>query len=210
MTSSARVPGPSGDGREGTSSPRLRRRRYLIAPSHQIRVGGAAVGITLVLLVLLDVSLFLGGEDASDSARDRVVETGLIAAGSLVFLAGVFAVSVLETHRTVGAAKSLRATLERFRAGRWEERARLRRGDNLRDVASAFNALAGELHERRRAELQRLEELADMAERESSGVSRELRRLVEERRQEFGPSPSPASSPREMTGSRGPSGGRGS
>lgn len=173
----------------GEPSPtRFRRRRYLIDPNHQIRVGLAAVGITLVLLVLLDASLFLGRMGNTGPAEDGerwVLDTGLVAAGSLVFLAGVFGVSILETHRTAGAARNLRDTLERFRNGDWGARARLRRGDNLKELAAAFNALAGGLHERRTEELERLERLAESAERDPSGTARSLRELVDERRREL-------------------------
>jgi hypothetical protein len=184
MASSDPAGGGLPAGGEGPPPSRFRRRRYLVDPSHQVRVGLAAVGITLLLLVLLDASLFLG-RNGSAGGGGWVLDSGLVAAGSLVFLAGVFGVSILETHRTAGAAKSLRETLERFRGGDWGARARLRRGDNLKALASAFNALAGDLHERRVEDLERLERLSESAERDPEGTARALRDLVRERRKEL-------------------------
>ncbi len=148
----------------------LRRRRFLVDRRYQLRASLIAVGVAVLLLVLLNVSLFVGGghsQDPSTSSPDRA-QTTLVLVGSLVFLAGVFLVSVLETHRTAGAARSLVGTLERFRRGEISARAALRRGDNLHEVAAAFNALAGALHERRSEETERLAEIASALERGGS------------------------------------------
>jgi methyl-accepting chemotaxis protein len=188
MADSGRVEGSVRGPQENGSRPRFRRRRFLVDPGHQVRVGIAAVGITLVLLLLLDASLLVGGRAGSDTGTGDLggMETVLVAAGSLVFVAGVFIVSILETHRTAGAARSLRATMDRFREGDLEVRARLRRGDHLQEVAAAFNALAGTLHEKSRAETARLEAIASRLATDPGEAERLLREFLEERRRATG------------------------
>lgn len=188
MAGSGSAPGSDRGPQEEALRPRFRRRRFLVDPGHQVRVGMAAVGVTLVLLLLLDASLFVGGgEGLGEGAAARGgLESVLVAAGSLVFLAGVFIVSILETHRTAGAARSLRSTLDRFRAGDLRIRARLRRGDHLQEVAAAFNALAGALHEKRRSETARLETIASLLATDPREAERLLRELLETRRSESG------------------------
>lgn len=159
------MPTASPDGGPATAGrARFRRRRFLVDPRYQVRVGFVAVAITLVLLALLNASLLVEGDGEASSGAGNA----LVILGSLVFLAGVFLVSVLETHRTAGAARSLVGTLERFRRGEISARAALRRGDNLHEVAAAFNALAGSLHERRSEETERLAEIASALERGAS------------------------------------------
>lgn len=188
MADSGKDPGSSRGPQDESPRPSFRRRRFLLDPAHQVRVGMAAVGITLVLLVLLDASLFVGGGKGPDSGTTARggLETVLVAAGSLVFLAGVFVVSILETHRTAGAARSLRNTLDRFRDGDLRTRARLRRGDHLQEVAAAFNALAGALHEKHRTETERLEAITTLLASDPREAEHRLRELVRERRREGG------------------------
>lgn len=176
------VRGPQDEG----ARPRFRRRRFLVDPGHQVRVGIAAVGITLVLLLLLDASLLVGGREGPGAGARGGLDAVLVAAGSLVFLAGVFVVSILETHRTAGAARSLRTTMDRFREGDLRVRARLRRGDHLQEVAGAFNALAGTLHERSRTETARLETIASLLATDPGEAERLLRDFIAERRRASG------------------------
>lgn len=188
MADSGSGPGSVRTPREEGSRPRFRRRRFLVDPGHQVRVGIAAVGITLVLLLLLDASLLVGGRESPDRGTGvrGGFETVLVAAGSLVFLAGVFIVSIFETHRTAGAARSLRTTMDRFREGDLRVRATLRRGDHLQEVAGAFNALAGTIHEKSQAETARLETIASLLATDPGKGERLLREFIEERRRAGG------------------------
>ncbi len=188
MVDSGSAPGSVRGPHREPPRPRFRRRRFLVDPGHQVRVGIAAVAITLVLLLLLDASLWVGGRGGGGegTGAHRGLEAALVAAGSLVFLAGVFIVSVLETHRTAGAAHSLRTTMDRFREGDVTARAKLRRGDHLQEVAGAFNALAGALHEKSRRETARLETIVALLSTDPGEAERRLRELVEERRRASG------------------------
>lgn len=172
----------------------LRRRRFLVDRRYQLRASLIAVGIAVVLLVLLNVSLFLGdpGSAEGPSASPAGAQLALVVVGSLVFLVGVFLISVLETHRTSGAALKIGRAMEKIRTGRLKTRLRLRRGDNLQDLAVAFNAMTGALHERAWEEIEALEAAA--ARIESAGgdpsaaaeAGKILRRLAQERRRSIG------------------------
>jgi len=88
--------------------------------------------------------------------------------GAVVFLAMVAVVTLLETHKTAGAAVSLRRHLDRMRDGEYGVRVQLRRGDNLQDVAASINELSIAQDERLWQEVQILEDLAEHAKRISS------------------------------------------
>jgi signal transduction histidine kinase len=62
--------------------------------------------------------------------------------GSTVLLGGVIVLSVLESHRTAGAAYAIRRAVDAIRDGRSEIRIRLRQGDHLQELARAINQLA--------------------------------------------------------------------
>jgi methyl-accepting chemotaxis protein len=186
------VPQPAGRAGAGSDLWRiaLRRRRFLVDRRYQLRTSFVAVGVALALLLLLNVSLFVGADAPAGAAASSSDQTqfGLILAGSLVFLVGVFLVSVLETHRTAGAALKIGRAMERVRSGHLKTRLRLRRGDNLQDLASSFNAMSGALHEKTWEDVEALDAAADRIENEGHdpesrlGVSRALRRLAEQRR----------------------------
>ena len=168
----------------------LRRRRFIIDPGYQLRASFIAVGVAVLLLVLLNVSLFVGDEaHGNASAGSSGIEFGLVAVGSLVFLAGVFLVSVLETHRTSGAALRIGRAMEKIRWGRLDTRIRLRRGDNLQELANAFNTMSKALHERSWDEIAAIEDAADRIEGAAGNPEalveaiHGLRRIAHDRRQ---------------------------
>lgn len=178
----------------------VRRRRYLVDRRYQLRVGLLTGGIALVLLILLNLSLFFSARQSADSAlsaspevrrlvqsQDRV-QLLLTLLGSGVFLVGVMLVSVLETHKTAGAAYQIEGVVARLREGRLGNRVRLRRGDNLQGVAQAVNSLAEALHERELREIEALEGLAERLDAIGPGpagaeIAGDVRRRAAERRQ---------------------------
>jgi signal transduction histidine kinase len=103
-----------------------------------------------VLLVLLNLSLYLPGGDTADAAAAiRPLFAGqdrsswlLLVVGSSVFLMGVFLIGVLESHRTAGASFAIRRAVEAIRDGKTQIRIRLRRGDQLQELARSVNQLA--------------------------------------------------------------------
>lgn len=154
----------------------LRRRRFVVDRRYQFRAAFFAVAVAMLLLLLLNLSLLFTSRQSAEAAKtvapefsdfieaqDRV-QMGLVATGSIVFLVGVFLVSILESHRTAGAAFKIGRALDRIRDGRLDVRLKLRRGDNLHELASAANGMAGALHERAWQDVEALEAIAARAE----------------------------------------------
>ncbi len=175
----------------------FRRRRFLVHRRYQLRVTAVTVGTVFVLLLALNITLFAASHRSTQSAatvapelrsyfaaQDRF-QVGLTMIGSLAFLAGVFLLGILETHRTAGASFNLCRCLDQFRDGRYAVRVRLRRGDNLKEIEMAFNEMADALQERARRDATLLEELAGRTERiKGEGVAalaHEMRKLADEK-----------------------------
>jgi methyl-accepting chemotaxis protein len=157
---------------------------------YQYRAAFLAVAVALLLLIILNLSLVFSARESSHRAktiapelRDLIeaqdrIQIGLVATGSLVFLVGVFLVSILETHRTAGAAFKIGRSLDRLREGRLDTRLRLRRGDNLQELAASVNAMAGAMQERAWQEIELIENVAARLEQTAgdAGVAAEAAR----------------------------------
>lgn len=128
-----------------------RRRQFVVDPRYQLRAGVLVGLVALVLLVLLNVSLFLPQQAAagagaaalrSGAGRADGMSWTLILLGSAVLILGVTLIGVLESHRTAGAAYAIRRAVDELTQGRTGVRIRLRQGDHLQDLARAINRLA--------------------------------------------------------------------
>ena len=128
-----------------------RRRQFVVDAHYQMRAGVLVGAVALVLLVLLNASLIL--QDRAEAATAALVvrpmlpeqdgmSWALLFVGSVVFLGGVVLIAVFESHRTAGAAYSIRRAIDAIRDGRADIRVRLRRGDHLQDLATSVNQLA--------------------------------------------------------------------
>jgi hypothetical protein len=150
-------------------------------------------GVVFVLLIFLNLVLFAITLSSAEKvladapelapvirAQDRV-ELSLIVLASFIYLAGVFLITVLETHRTAGAAHNLGARLGEIARGRYNVVLTLRKGDNLRELESAFNGMSRALQDRTWEEIETLEQLAHDAER--AGDAFGGRRLAERLRE---------------------------
>lgn len=145
--SASGIPQDPGGGRRS-----WRRRRIVVDARYQLRAGVLVGAVAVVLLILLNASLLsqgrspLAGPSAPSGPRATQGGEGtswaLLLVGSGVFLAGVIAVGILESHRTAGAAYAIRRSIDQIREGRPGVRVRLRRGDHLQDLAKAINQLA--------------------------------------------------------------------
>jgi hypothetical protein len=176
------------------------RRRFIIDRRSQLRAAALTTAAALVLLVLLNLSLHGARarsaavvlHDAPELAplirSQNRTELGLVAIASVVFLLGVVTVTVLETHKTAGAAFNVARHLRAIREGRYRARLKLRRGDNLMELESAFNDMARGLEERVRQDAEALERFADECEKlsgpdEATRLAESMReRAREERR----------------------------
>ncbi len=156
-----------------------KRRQFIVHRKSQLRASFMTSAVVLVLLVLLNLSLHSARarsaaavlQDAPELADMVAAQNrfefllGVIASG--VFLAGVFVVTVLETHKTAGAALNIARHLDQVKNGNYAVRLRLRKDDNLQIVQEAFNDMTCALQDRAWTEAEILEELSS----EIAGVS---------------------------------------
>lgn len=129
------------------------RREYLINRRYQLGGAALAFSVAMLLLVALNLAFFAWASSTSASvladspeleavvkAQDRA-QIALTVLASVVFLGGVFAVGILESHRTAGAAFHIERCLREVRDGRFATQVALRRNDHLRELQSAFNQM---------------------------------------------------------------------
>ncbi len=171
-----------------------KRRDFLVNKRYQLRSGFLTAAVVLVLLILINLTVYTIAMHNAEKiladapqlaplvkAHDRL-ELFLIAVISLIYLAGVFIVTILETHRTSGAALSLTRRMGEIRRGRYRTRVKLRKGDNLRELEEAFNEMSRSLEERSWREIEILTDLAEQADRVDGALSTRLRQLAEDKR----------------------------
>ena len=172
------------------------RRNFLVNKRYQLKASLMTVTVVLILLVFLNLAMYQATVRSSAAiladapelaevirAQDRV-ELSLILLASFVFLLGVFAVSVLETHKTAGAAYNLGQRLAEVGRGRYGTILRLRKGDNLAELEAVFNEMSRRLTERTWDEVEKLNQFAAEAERLDRGeeLAAALRRMVTDKR----------------------------
>jgi methyl-accepting chemotaxis protein len=179
------------------------RRKYVINREKQLRSAFLVVVVVLLLLVPLNYSLHAVRQQESATiaasnpelrplmeSRARIeLVVGLLA--SLVIMAGVFVLTIIETHRTSGAAFAIKRRLELVRQGRLDAELHLRGGDNLRELEAPFNAMTEALRNRAAEEADALEEIADqvagiIVPQEAHSLAARLRQLARRRRESVG------------------------
>jgi methyl-accepting chemotaxis protein len=143
--------------------------------------------VTIILAGLL-FSLHVARERATEamvvqmpSLADAMAAQNRIAfafqlTGAFVFLGMVVVVTLLETHKTAGAAFNLTRQMGNVRDGEYGTRVTLRRGDNLQSLGHAFNEMSIALDERFWRDIELLDGLAHQAQRISNPD--EARQLV--------------------------------
>ena len=180
-----------------TTRPHLARRRYLIDRRRQLRTVALTAGVTIFLLVVVNIAFAVMRTSQSmvlSSAapqlrpvlekQDATFGTMLMVI-SAVFVVGVVAITIAETHRTAGAIFAVRQRLERVRDGDFQIKLRLRKRDTLRDLMVPFNEMVTSLRTRALAEADELDRLADKASSApagDSGLAARLHKLAERKR----------------------------
>jgi methyl-accepting chemotaxis protein len=166
---------PSPDSSASITTPGLlgRRRQFFLNRPHQLRATLLTAIAVIVLLVILNLVLYsisVSGTDEvlSDSPEvARMMKSQarlqllLILLASVVFLAGVVVVSVLESHRTAGVASKLSRHMSSIEKGHYNTQLQLRREDHLQEVQNAFNQMTRALRDRIWHEVETLDRLAD-------------------------------------------------
>ena len=184
-----------------TARPRMMRRQYVIDRRRQYRSAALTSGLSLILLIVVNIAFSILRNTQSVvlsaaspqlrpvlEAQDARIGTMLIVV-SIVFVAGVFAITIAETHRTAGAVFALQKAFDRVRTGDFRTMLRLRPRDTLLDLRFPFNDMLNSLRIRALAEADELEEFAAEASSGALEASELASRLVDlaKRKRDFGP-----------------------
>ena len=168
------------------------RRRYVVNTRRQFRSAALVALVALVPVAMLNVilhlsrvfereSLFASASPdlAQQLAAFDVNEALLVLAASVVFVVGVFVMTLLETHQTSGAAIGVARHLGMVRDGQYYSRLQLRGTDNLKELVEPFNEMAAALGDRAVLTAGRLEDLANQADALAGGarLAEQLREL---------------------------------
>lgn len=165
------------------------RRTFLIDGRSQLRTTALASVVVAVVLTVLLVTLHVSRERATDALVAHVPSLGEVLAAqnriefmfqlavSVVFLAMVIVMTLLETHKTAGAAFNLSRQMDKVRAGEYGTRVTLRRGDNLQKLGHTFNEMSIALDESLWRDIEIFSSLSEQANCVSS--PQDARRLAE-------------------------------
>jgi methyl-accepting chemotaxis protein len=175
------------------------RRRFLVDRRKQLRAAILIVSLAAALLVMINVLSHMvrtletesfaaappGLKEVMAEYDRNEMLLGILA--SVVVLAGVFVLTIFETHRTAGAALNVGRQLSRVADGLYDSRLALRKGDNLRDLEEPFNRMAQTLRDRAAEDARALERLAEAVERaggnDTAEIAAELRAMAASKRE---------------------------
>jgi len=169
----AEVSAPS----DAEKRPAFRRRRYLIDRNTQLRASVLSSLAVLLLLVFINLLWYLVSAKSAAAvlasspelarqlaAQQRTVYLLMLGASCLVLI-GVALVTILETHRTAGAAYNIGERMGEIEQGSFDVHVVLRRDDNLKNLAQAFNRMSLSLRDRTLLQSETLAALAEEAEK---------------------------------------------
>lgn len=155
--------------------PPFRRRQFLVDRRYQLKAGVLNALAVMLLLVFINLVWYamsartIAGlaveapelaRQLADQHRALYYVILLVACASLV---GVVVVSVLETHRTAGAAYNLEQRLREIEEGKLGVRVTLRKNDNLKPLGAAIERVSHALQRRAHGEAEQLDALAEAA-----------------------------------------------
>lgn len=136
-----------------------RRRTYLVDPSYQMRSAIIAV-LGMAFLLVFAGALFhlLSVENArllvhskpnvaAAAASGEMRSVLYLVAVGLFFVAAVFAIEILESHKTAGVVYKVMRGLRELEGGRWGARVTLRKHDNFKEMEEAFNSATRSLRD---------------------------------------------------------------
>jgi len=184
-----------------TTRPRIARRHYVIDRRRQYRAAALTSGLAFILLVIVNTAFTVLRNSQSMvlsaaapklrpvlEAQDTRIGALLLVA-SVVFVAGVFVITIAETHRTAGAVYALQKAFDRVRMGDYQTLLRLRPRDTLLDLRFPFNDMLISLRDRALKDAGELEQLAEEASSGALEAPELVARLTElaERNRDFGP-----------------------
>jgi len=172
-----------------------RRRQFFLNRPHHLRATLLTATAVIVLLVILNLVLYSisvsgANQVLSDSPEvaqlvksQARLQLMLILLASVVFIAGVFVISVVEGHRTAGVAAKLSRHMGLVEKARYNTQLQLRREDHLQEVQTAFNQMTRALRDRTWHEVESLERVADQTrhlttQEDADTIADEIRELA--------------------------------
>jgi len=157
-----------------------------------LRTAALTAGVSIFLLVVVNIAFAVMRTSQSMVLSSAAPQLGpilekqdatfgtMLMVISAIFVVGVVAITIAETHRTAGAIYAVKQRLERVRDGDFQVNLRLRKRDTLRDLVVPFNEMVSSLRNRVVAEADELDRLADEA--GDSALAPRLRELAEKKR----------------------------
>jgi len=173
------------------------RRKLVINPRQQITGGVATALVSTILLGLLNLSIYFYSLQIDaivtqlNPQLDGVIESQmselfrLLVPTSIIFVFGVFLVTIIDSHRTAGAAFSICRKLEELRDGSYGENMVLRKDDNLREIEAAVNEATDALRTRTLEDIETLQKLAEdieQAKLAGPALANSLHKFADEKR----------------------------
>lgn len=170
----------------------LLRRQYLINHKRQLRAALLVSLVALIPSILLNIDLHLSATAQTQSLfadaptvmqqvseQDRT-DLLLVLIGTLVYVGGVFLLTILETHQTSGAAVGISRHFRNIRDGRYDAKLNLRDSDNLLELVEPFNQMTEALTQRAIQSSKLLNDLATEADALDGGrgIARQLQELA--------------------------------
>ena len=132
--------------------PRIRRRSYVLDRRRQYRTALLTSGLAALLLIIVNTAFILlrtsqtmaitaSAPQLGSTLTQQDSRTGtMLILASVIFVIGVFVITIAETHRTAGAVFAVCRALEGVSDGDYRTPLRLRPTDNLLDLRSPFDA----------------------------------------------------------------------
>jgi methyl-accepting chemotaxis protein len=167
-------------------TPRRQLRNYLLDRRFQLKYTSMVVGVTLVVASILGALAYRESKgqtealqvqlasqpdldprvadnlDAFGRERDRQILLGIIFGIGIITIAlGITGIVI--THKVVGPAFKMRKLFGVVSKGHLRVEGQLRKGDELKDVFSAFHDMVGQLRARKEQELARIEQVLRQA-----------------------------------------------
>jgi hypothetical protein len=169
------------------------RRHYVIDRRRQFRTAFIVAGLAAFLLIFVNVAfgilrmsqamvLKASAPQLGPVLQEQDTRTAaLLAVISVLFVIGVFVLTIAETHRTAGAIFAVRRHLDRVRDGDYRVTLKLRPRDTLRDLEAPFDDMVRSLRDGALGDADRLDGLADDA-ADNPDLAAALRTFAEEKR----------------------------
>ncbi len=140
---------------------RFRRRRYLIAREFQLKFAGMilvfmfCIALFTAFTIYYNVWMLLGEKLANVYPQGRlaaILKSANISLFYRMFFLSpfVFILAIVLSHRIAGPIYRMKRDLDEIVAGNYSKRLRLRKTDELKDVAESINKLVDILEEKKK------------------------------------------------------------